>query len=346
MSLIINNLSVKLDHTKILKDLNLEVKSGEYLALLGPSGSGKTTFLKTLAGLIEKAEGDILLNQTSIMKKPSHSRPVSVVFQDLRLFPHYNVKENIAFPMKLKKMKDKEIDERVSSLLNDVRLQGFQASPIHKLSGGQQQRVALARALATEPQVLLLDEPFSGLDEPLRREMGQLVHNLHVKKNLVTILVTHDKREAVQFADRIAFLHNGDLVQIDCPKNVFDHPENEYVGNFFGQLNRLKVIEESRKDWLDMDANVKVKDYIGKKIFVRPIRVDVKKERKESSSNLILPAQLTHFIEYPEYVDLKFQLINSSEQWSVNILHQSLKDYKVGENYWLYVNHEDIVSFE
>ncbi|MGF3065919.1 ABC transporter ATP-binding protein [Facklamia sp. P12945] len=346
MSLIIRNISVSLGHNKVLKDLNLEVKKGEYLALLGPSGSGKTTFLKTLAGLIENAEGDILLNQTSIMKEPSHSRPVSVVFQDLRLFPHYNVKENIAFPMRLKKMKAKEIDERVASLLNDVHLPGLQASSIHKLSGGQQQRVALARALANEPQVLLLDEPFSGLDEPLRREMGQLVHNLHVKKGLVTILVTHDKREAVQFADRIAFLHEGNLVQVDYPKNVFDHPKNEYVGSFFGVLNRLKVIEESRKDWLEMDFNVKLKDYIGKEIFVRPIRVEVKTERLFSSSSLIFPAKLTHFFEYPEYVDLKFQLINSSEQWSVNVLHQSLKDYKVGEKYWLYVNHADIISFE
>ncbi|MGX7108079.1 ABC transporter ATP-binding protein [Facklamia miroungae] len=345
MSLVIDDLTVILNHKNILNAINLEVENGEYIALLGPSGSGKTTFLKTVAGLIEQAKGDIVLNHNSIMAKPSHLRHVSVVFQDLRLFPHYNVRDNIAFPLKLKKMTEKQIDERVKSLLNDVRLPDFENQPIQELSGGQQQRVAIARALAAEPQVLLLDEPFSGLDEPLRRQMGQLVHNLHKKNGLITILVTHDKREAVQFADRIAFLHNGDLIQVDSPKKLFNQPRDEYVGNFFGQLNSLTVIDESRKQWLEMDPNSKFKEYLGQKIFVRPIRVEVKPMRIDLDSSLILPAKLTHLVEYPEYVDLKFQLTNYSEQWNVNVLHQSTKDYKIGEDYWLYVNFEDIISF-
>ncbi|WP_082811950.1 ABC transporter ATP-binding protein [Clostridium sp. Marseille-P299] len=237
MSLVIKKLNVKLQKEDILHEVNMEIKDGEFISLLGASGCGKSTLLKSIAGLIEIESGEISVNEKSMKEIPPEKRGTVIVFQDLRLFPHMTVEKNIAFSMELKKIPKKIQKERVSQLLKEVQLEGFEKRKIREMSGGQLQRVALARALAAEPRVLLLDEPFSGLDGKLRIEMASLVKKLHETRCLTTILVTHDKQEALQLSDRIALMSEGRIIQYDVPHNILYHPKNQKVEEYIGKAN-------------------------------------------------------------------------------------------------------------
>ena len=239
MELYIENLSVDLGAKEILKQLSLTAQAGTLTTLLGASGCGKTTLLKAVAGLIEPLAGNICLGGAPIMHLPPEKRNTVIVFQDLRLFPHLNVEKNIAYAMQLQK-KDKAYQKRkVSELLESVHLEGFEKRKIRALSGGQQQRVALARALAAEPKILLLDEPFSGLDEQLRLEMGKLVRQIQNKNKITTILVTHDKREALQMSDKIALMQAGQILQYDAPETIYRSPSSLAVAEYFGKINEV-----------------------------------------------------------------------------------------------------------
>jgi putative spermidine/putrescine transport system ATP-binding protein len=210
-SLKINDLNVYIDGKEILHNINLEIQNGEFLSLLGPSGCGKTTLLKTIAGLLQAETGSIFLNDTRIDCFPPHKRGIIMVFQDLRLFPHLSVKDNIAFPLKMAGVNKKLRYAQVEAMLEMVKLPSFAERQITQLSGGQQQRVALARALIAKPKALLLDEPFSSFDEDLRADMNNLVHDLQQQLKTTTLLVTHDKNEAKKLSDRIAVMSNGSI---------------------------------------------------------------------------------------------------------------------------------------
>lgn len=197
MSLTIKNLRVTLQKKEILHGITLDIKEGEFISLLGESGCGKTTLLKCIAGFLEVKQGNIHIQGKSVMNVPPEKRGTVIVFQDLRLFPHMTVEKNIMFPMELQKIPKKVQKETVKKLLENVQLEGFEKRKMREMSGGQMQRVAIARALAANPKVLLLDEAFSGLDENLRAEMRSLVKRLHEEWKITTILVTHDKREAL-----------------------------------------------------------------------------------------------------------------------------------------------------
>lgn len=239
MSLSIKNLNVQLQKNKILHGIDLEIQDGEFVSLLGASGCGKSTLLKSVAGLLEIESGEICVNNQCVNDKAPEKRGTIIVFQDLRLFPHMTVEKNIAFAMELKKVPKQEQKEIVDKLLSDVLLSGYGKRKIKEMSGGQLQRVALARALAANPKVLLLDEPFSGLDERLRIEMGALVKKLHQQKHLTTVLVTHDKREALQMSDRIALMSEGKILQYDTPQKIYYHPNSEIVADYFGKMNYI-----------------------------------------------------------------------------------------------------------
>ncbi len=248
MRLKIENLSVTLSKQSILEDLSLDVNDGELLALLGPSGCGKSTLLKSIAGLLEISSGEIFIGEKRVNDLLPEKRRAVIVFQDLRLFPHLSVEKNIRFAMELAKKSEQHMQEQVESLLDLVQLPGFEKRKIKQLSGGQMQRVALARALASEPDVLLLDEPFSGLDERLREDMADLVRNIQKEKNITTILVTHDKSEALRMADRIALMKSGVILQIDEPKIIYNEPNSLEVAEYFGKINQIdgKLVRPSR----------------------------------------------------------------------------------------------------
>lgn len=233
------NLELELEKKKILKDISLEVRSGEILALLGESGCGKSSLLKAMLGLYPLAKGKIFFQGKEIQNLPSHKRGISVVFQDLRLFPHLNVGENVGFSLELQKVPKAERKQRVEELLKLVQLEGYSERRIDSLSGGQMQRVAIARALAMNEKLLFLDEPFSALDPNLRREMGDFLLELQRKENLTVVLVTHDQEEALRLAHRIALMKDGEILQVDEGEKLYYAPVNEYVARFMGKGNSI-----------------------------------------------------------------------------------------------------------
>ena len=233
------NLELELDKKKILKDISLEVRSGEILALLGESGCGKSSLLKAMLGLYPLSQGKIFFQGKEIQNLPSHKRGISVVFQDLRLFPHLNVGENVGFSLELQKVPKAERKKRVEELLKLVQLEGYSDRRIDSLSGGQMQRVAIARALAMNENILFLDEPFSALDPNLRREMGDFLLELQKKENLTVVLVTHDQEEALRLAHRIALMKDGEILQVDEGEKLYYRPVNEYVARFMGKGNSI-----------------------------------------------------------------------------------------------------------
>ena len=233
------NLELELDKKKILKDISLEVRSGEILALLGESGCGKSSLLKAMLGLYPLSKGKIFFQGKEIQNLPSHKRGISVVFQDLRLFPHLNVGENVGFSLELQKVPKAERKKRVEELLKLVQLEGYSERRIDSLSGGQMQRVAIARALAMNEKLLFLDEPFSALDPNLRREMGDFLLELQRKENLTVVLVTHDQEEALRLAHRIALMKGGEILQVDEGEKLYYAPVNEYVARFMGKGNSI-----------------------------------------------------------------------------------------------------------
>ena len=233
------NLELELEKKKILKDISLEVRSGEILALLGESGCGKSSLLKAMLGLYPLSKGKIFFQGKEIQNLPSHKRGISVVFQDLRLFPHLNVGENVGFSLELQKVPKPERGERVEELLKLVQLEGYSERRIDSLSGGQMQRVAIARALAMNENILFLDEPFSALDPNLRREMGDFLLELQKKENLTVVLVTHDQEEALRLAHRIALMKDGEILQVDEGEKLYYSPVNEYVARFMGKGNSI-----------------------------------------------------------------------------------------------------------
>ena len=233
------NLELELEKKKILKNISMEVRSGEILALLGESGCGKSSLLKAMLGLYPLAKGKIFFQGKEIQNLPSHKRGISVVFQDLRLFPHLNVGENVGFSLELQKIPKAERKKRVEELLKLVQLEGYSERRIDSLSGGQMQRVAIARALAMNEKLLFMDEPFSALDPNLRREMGDFLLELQKKENLTVVLVTHDQEEALRLAHRIALMKDGEVLQVDEGEKLYYAPVNEYVARFMGKGNSI-----------------------------------------------------------------------------------------------------------
>ncbi|MBS5468510.1 MAG: ABC transporter ATP-binding protein [Clostridium sp.] len=236
----VEQLRVSLQGEEILRGLSLRAERGAFVSLLGESGCGKSTLLKSIAGLIEAASGEIQLDGRSLLTVSPEKRGTVIVFQDLRLFPHMTVEKNIAFPMELRGLSREQRKKETERLLDEVQLTGYGKRKIRELSGGQMQRVALARALAAEPSVLLLDEPFSGLDERLRAEMGSLVRRIHRERKITTILVTHDSREALQMSDRIVLMKEGSVLQCGTPEELFWRPASREAAEYFGRANYLR----------------------------------------------------------------------------------------------------------
>lgn len=228
------------DDTVVIKELNLDIKKGEFVTLLGPSGCGKTTILRMIGGFEKPTEGAILLNGKDISELPPNERPVNTVFQKYALFPHLNVYDNITFGLKLKQIPKKEQDAKVKKVLEMVDLDGFEKRSIDTLSGGQQQRVAIARAIVNEPKVLLLDESLSALDYKMRKEMQVELKEMHKKLGITFIFVTHDQEEALTMSDKIVVMADGEVQQVGTPEEIYNEPSNLFVADFIGESNIFK----------------------------------------------------------------------------------------------------------
>ena len=277
MSLSVKGLNVSYGKNHILKDINLEIENGEFVSILGKSGCGKTTLIKSIAGLLETDNGDINIFDKNVAGLPPEKRQTVIVFQDLRLFPHMNVEDNIAFAMKLKKMDKAVIKEKVEKLLDQVRLSGYEKRKVSRLSGGQMQRVALARALGAEPKLLLLDEPFASLDEDLRKEMGELVRRLHRENGITTVMITHDKEEAMELSDRLALMEEGRILAFDSPERLYNSPKDIKTAAMLGDVNFFKgQVDGSTfiSDIISFNTDKKAGEY---KLLLRPNELTVDK---------------------------------------------------------------------
>lgn len=224
MSLVISGLNLSVGKSHILHDIDLEIGEGEFFSLLGKSGSGKSTLLKTIAGLMREQEGSIVMDGRQLHEQPPQKRETAVVFQDLRLFPNMNVADNITYPLRIKGVSKKRRSVKAERLLELVHLEGFGDRHVRQLSGGQAQRVAIARALAAEPKVLLLDEPFSALDENLRESMRSFISDIHKSTGVTIVMVTHNQNEALSMSDRIAVMSEGKIVQVGTPREIYHNP--------------------------------------------------------------------------------------------------------------------------
>ncbi|RZO39544.1 MAG: ABC transporter ATP-binding protein [Proteobacteria bacterium] len=240
------NISIK-DITKkygdfyALKEINLEVMSGEFLTLLGPSGSGKTTLLMALAGFTSPDYGSIKFGNEEVVLKPPHLRGIGMVFQNYALFPHMNVEQNVGYPQKLRGVSKSSIKETVDEALSTVKLDGLGHRGVSELSGGQKQRVALARAIVFKPKILLMDEPLSALDKKLREEMQIELRHLHDSLNITTVYVTHDQKEALTMSDRIAVINEGSLMQLGTPTEIYNNPNNSFIADFIGESSLIPI---------------------------------------------------------------------------------------------------------
>ena len=249
MKIRLENVVKTFDTFRAVRDVSLDIESGELLALLGPSGSGKTTILRMVAGLEYSDGGRIFFGDEDATNIPVRDRGVGFVFQHYALFPHMTLHQNIAFGMKVSKVKrDKAaIDARVEELLRLVKLDGLGDRFPVQISGGQRQRVALARALSVDPKVLLLDEPFGALDANVRRDLRRWLREIHDSLGITTIFVTHDQEEALDLADRVVILNQGEIVQQGTPKEVCRQPNSAFVMRFLGDANRVSGVARGGK---------------------------------------------------------------------------------------------------
>lgn len=240
MSISIEHVSKHFGRFQVLKDVNFDIGGGELLALLGPSGSGKTTLLRIIAGLESPDEGMILHEGRNITRESARQRNMGFVFQHFALFRHMTVFENVAFGLRVRRRPTKEVRSRVDELLSLVRLESLAHRYPSQLSGGQRQRVALARALASEPRVLLLDEPFGALDAKVRQELRRWLRRIHVETHVTSVFVTHDQDEAFEVADRVVVMNHGRIEQVGSPHEIVEHPANAFVLDFIGNVNVFK----------------------------------------------------------------------------------------------------------
>jgi putative spermidine/putrescine transport system ATP-binding protein len=241
VSVEIRSASKSYGEVRALDDVTLNVAPGEFVSLLGPSGSGKTTLLGMLGGFIQPSSGSIHFGGRDVTLVPPHKRNIGVVFQNYALFPHMNVGENVAFPLRARRLAKAVWPQKVRAALAMVSLTGYEERGVSQLSGGQRQRVALARAIIFEPRLILMDEPLSALDKQLRESMQIELRELHRRIGATIIYVTHDQREALTMSDRVAILRGGRLVQIDRPERLHDYPADSFVAGFIGEASLLPV---------------------------------------------------------------------------------------------------------
>ncbi len=276
----LKDVCVSFDGEQVLSGLSLAIKDKEFITLLGPSGCGKTTTLRLIAGFLEPDSGDIFFDGKNINGVPAYKRQVNTIFQRYALFPHLNVYENVAFGLRVKKWKEKEIREKVSEMLSLVNLSGFEKRHIDTLSGGQQQRVAIARAIANHPKVLLLDEPLAALDLKLRKDMQKELRRIQRQLGITFIFVTHDQEEALTMSDRVVVMDNGRIQQVGTPQDIYNEPLNAFVADFIGESNivdgimlRDRYVEFSGQRFDCLDGGFAENEAVD--VVVRPEDVDI-----------------------------------------------------------------------
>jgi len=342
----IQNVSKHFGDIKAVDRVTFSIKGGEFLTLLGPSGSGKTTLLNMIAGFFRPTNGSILIGEKDITGLPPEKRDVGMTFQNYALFPHMTVAENIAFPLKMKKVPKHEIADKIKKALELVRLSGFESRHPKQLSGGQQQRISLARSIVFDPSLLLMDEPLGALDKKLRQHMQLELKQLQRKLEMTVVYVTHDQEEALTMSDRIAVMNEGRIEQIDTPDEIYQHPKNWFVADFIGESNFIngKIMENNAdnsviKIFTEKYVNGPKHKWMtaGMEVFVllRPERLSIHLEKPIDVSNLV-----SGTIQEDFYVGNISRYLISIPEWGI-ILNVELRNtqetfrFKSGQNVFL-----------
>ncbi|HEK8915228.1 TPA: ATP-binding cassette domain-containing protein [Clostridioides difficile] len=316
----INNVFKSYDPKRVLNNISLDIEEGEFLCLLGPSGCGKTTLLRIIAGLEDVNSGTIILQDKDITNLEPSKRGFGIVFQSYALFPNMTAYNNIAFPLKERKVSKEKIDNKVKEVLETVGLTNEAHKYPKALSGGQQQRIAIARALALEPKFLLLDEPMSALDAKVRHKLRMDIKRLQKELNITTIMVTHDQEEAITMADKIAILNGGDIMQIGTPEEIYQNPQNLFTAQFIGDTNCF-----------DNGDSI---------LTVRPEYVQIEKSTKENYqgiiSNIEFRGNLLR-VEIKDKLNENFIISDVSiKEWvNLNLVEGDLVKISIDEKYYL-----------
>ena len=327
----LKDIVVKFGNFEALHSINVDVKQGEFFTFLGPSGCGKTTTLRTITGFIEPVSGTVNVNGKDITHVPIEKRNIGIVFQSYALFPTMTVYDNIAFGLKIQKLKKDEIDRKVRDIARKVDLSDEQLQKaVSQLSGGQQQRVAIARALVTGPAIICMDEPLSNLDAKLRVQLRNELKKMQRDFGITTIYVTHDQEEALTLSDRIAVFNKGFIEQIGTPNEVYNHSKTEFVCNFIGDINRLED-ELTGKMGLDKNQNH----------FIRLERIRVNREPQEGE--LALPG----VIESREYYGLyiKYYIRTAGQVIKVIERNDGVNIYEAGEQVSVGIHPRNLMSY-
>ena len=306
----------------VVKNLNLDIEKGEFVTMLGPSGSGKTTCLMMLAGFETATHGDILLDGKPINNIPPHRRGIGMVFQNYALFPHMTVNENLAFPLKVRKMDKAETEAKVKRALEMVQMEAFGDRKPAQLSGGQQKRIALARALVFEPELVLMDEPLGALDKQLREHMQYEIKHIHESLGVTVVYVTHDQSEALTMSNRIAVFNDGVVQQLADPVTLYERPDNAFVAQFIGENNTLVgKVTSTKAGKVDVDLGkhghveaVKVVE-VAKggqtTLSIRPERVAF--EAKAPKGKMSLPAKVLEMIYLGDHIRCRMSVAGNDE---------------------------------
>ena len=333
----LNDIVVKFGDFTALHGINVHVKEGEFFTFLGPSGCGKTTTLRTLTGFIEPAEGTVIVGGKDITHVPIEDRNIGIVFQSYALFPTMTVYDNIAFGLKIKKMKKAEVDKRVREIAKKVDLSDEQLKKaVSQLSGGQQQRVAIARALVTGPAIICMDEPLSNLDAKLRVQLRNELKKMQKDFGITTIYVTHDQEEALTLSDRIAVFNSGVIEQVGTPNEVYNHSATEFVCNFIGEINRLG--EGIVNELINMGAPVDP----AKHNYIRLERIHVNVQPREGE------IALDGTVESLEYYGLyiKYYITVCGQTIKVIEKNDGVNIYDAGQKVKAVFNPRDIMAYE
>ena len=276
----LRNLCMAFDDELVLDNINLYINDSEFLTLLGPSGCGKTTTLRIIGGFTTPTSGDVTFDGVRINDVPPHKRQINTVFQKYALFPLLDVCENLAFGLRIAKVPEEEIRQRVTEMLEVVSLKGFDRRRIDQLSGGQQQRVAIARALVNRPKVLLLDEPLGALDLRLRKDMQNELKRIQQQMGITFIYVTHDQEEALTMSDTVVVMDKGRIQQIGTPEDIYNEPKNAFVADFIGESNILngvmvrdKVVKMYGKEFPCVDGGFAPNEPVD--VVIRPEDIDI-----------------------------------------------------------------------
>ena len=332
----LKNISVAFDGEQVLDSLNLEIKDKEFITFLGPSGCGKTTTLRLIAGFLEPDEGDVVFEGKKINGVPAYKRQVNTIFQRYALFPHLNVYENVAFGLRVKKLPENEIKQKVTEMLELVNLSGFEKRNIATLSGGQQQRVAIARAIANHPKVLLLDEPLAALDLKLRKDMQKELKKIQQQLGITFVFVTHDQEEALTMSDRVVVMDKGKIQQVGTPQDIYNEPQNAFVADFIGESNivdgvMLKdyLVEFSGAKFECLDKGFSENEAV--EVVVRPEDVDIVPSDKGMLKGTVTSVSFLG-VHYEIIVDI------GGFKWMIQTTDEHFVDDKVG----LYIEPDDI----